>query len=93
MDKKFVLSYLSAKHLESNENLYELCEVVGIEVIRQIMESCESLQVRIPILSNNKQLLLDVIKSNRGMPERELRKKLGIPPERLRKYIQEISQE
>jgi len=90
MDRKFILKYLTSKHFEANESLTELCEVVGIETMRLIMEYCETLQVRIPILSHNKSLIIEVIKQNPGMSERELRKRLGIPQERLRKYLQEV---
>lgn len=90
-DKQFMSRYLEYKHIAKNESLVELCEVLGLDAVRKIMSECEALRLFVPSLSNNRELIYDIIKDNPDMSERELARRTGCSLYRIHKYRRELN--
>jgi hypothetical protein len=94
MDKEFILKFLEPHHTDHNEGLSELVEVFGIETVKKFFLHCECIQVRVPSLATQKELIKDVIRHNmKTMKPRVLQSKLGIGRDRFKKYMREIEEE
>lgn len=94
MDKEFVLRFLEPHHIDHNEGLAELVEVFGLDTVKKFFLNCECIQIRVPSLAKQKELIKDVIRQNmKTMKPHKLQSKLGIGRDRFRKYLKEIEEE
>ena len=95
MDKDFILNYLKMEHLEKNPDMYEIAEILGFEVVKVLMKNHASLRnLYIPIMSLNKDLMYDVIKSNYlKMTIRELCNKTGLSRRKVIDMVKKIKED
>lgn len=87
MDKEFILGHLKEEHLADHPKLLEICEVSGIETVRQLLMNYEQEQFYVPRISTIKPLMEEVVKENKGLSERALKSKTGLPLKIIRNII------
>jgi len=95
MDKDFVLKYLDVEHLRDNQELLEIAEISGIEVVKTLLKNHESMRVLyIPTLKRNKDLMMTVIRENmHKYSVSQLARLTGLTRKRVLEFIKMIEGE
>ena len=79
------------EHLTNNQELYEVAEMSGLDVAKQLFRNHESMRMLyIPKLNNNKELMIEVIKDNPKMSTAQLAALTGCTRQRIENLKEEI---
>jgi len=92
MDKEFILQHLKEEHLREHPKLMEICEVSGIETVKQLLMNYEQEQFYVPQIKALKGLMQAAVESHKEMPERKLKNKTGMSLKAIRNIIYNIKQ-
>ena len=66
MDKELILKHLKKEHLKGNDELYEIADVSGLDVVKELFRNHEGMRMcYIPMLVNNKSLMRDFLRVNK----------------------------
>ena len=92
MDKEFILRYLKEEHISNNENLAEIAELSGLEVVKTLLRNHESMRLNcIPLLNKNKKLMYTVISDNyKSMSVKHLSDLTGLRRSKVQEIIKEL---
>ena len=92
MDKEFMLKYLKEEHLQNNAELYEVAEISGLEVVKQLFRNHETMRMcYIPQLNNNECLLTEIVSDNIDMPTGQLAALTGCTRNRIDNLKEKIN--
>ncbi len=87
-----MLKYLKKEHLKGNDGLTEIADISGMDIVKTLLKNHEGLRMcYVPMLSNNKELIREVIRCNKDkMTITQLVNITGLSRRKIERMIAEL---
>ena len=88
MDKEFILKNLKKEHLKGNAELFEVAELSGLDIVKELLRNHEEMRLYVPCLTNQKKLMREIIEKNKdSLSVEQLSNVTGMPRRKIKKLL------